>query len=280
MSALEISWYLLIGVMLVVYSILDGFDLGVGIWYPFAKDERTRGAMFNAIGPFWDGNEVWLLGAGACLFAAFPPAYATIFSGFYLALMLVLFALIVRAVSIEFRSHAETPIARRGWGMGFALGSLLPALLFGVALGNLLRGIPLNAHGDFLGSFFSLLNVYALFIGAVSLVMLAAHGALYFTMKTADELAERGRAWARAALAAYLPLAVTAIIVSAATQPHLLANYLRLPLLWALPALTIAAILFAIAANRAGRDTAAFLASSASIALLLLTAVAGLFPHL
>lgn len=278
MIALQVSWYLLVGIMVVVYTILDGFDLGIGIWYLFTKNEKVRNAMFSAIGPFWDGNEVWLLAAGASLFAAFPAAYATIFSGFYLALMLVLFALIFRAVSIEFWNHAEHRAGKVGWGMVFALGSLLPALLYGVAFGNVLNGIALNSQGEYIGSFFDLLNPYSLLLGVVNLVMLAGHGASYFAVKTEGDIAANARRWAKWSFTLYLPLAAAAIIISAFTKPHLLRNYLDFPVLWALPVLTLGAILLARINIGKGRDRQAFIASAASIALLLLTAVSGLIP--
>jgi len=177
MSFLQVAWYFLIGLFLLVYAILDGFDLGVGFWYLFAKKEDHRRLLLNAIGPVWDGNEVWLLTGGAAIFAAFPQIYATVFSGFYLALMLVIFGLIFRAVSIEFRDKGESPGWRNFWGAAFGIGSILAALLFGVAVGNILRGLPLDEHGNFTGTFFTLLNPYALLIGLLGFVMFATHGA-------------------------------------------------------------------------------------------------------
>ncbi len=275
---LQVSWFLLIGVMVVVYTILDGFDLGIGIWYLFTKNEKVRNAMFAAIGPFWDGNEVWLLTAGASIFAAFPPVYATVFSGFYMALMLVLFALIFRAVSIEFWSHTGDNRGKTGWGIAFALGSLLPSLLYGVAIGNILHGIAVDVSGEYIGGFVALLNPYALLIGVLNLVMIAGQGAAWFALKTESELAVLGRKWAQMAFGAYLPLALAVIVITALTQKHLLANYLAVPVLWVLPLLTLVAIVLAIVNSLAQKDLAAFISSSASIALILLTAVSGLFP--
>src|SRR5512139_2189185 len=144
---LQNTWYVLLGVLLIGYSILDGFDLGVGCLVPFlAKKEEDKRTLFNAIGPFWDGNEVWLLTGGGALFAAFPHVYATVFSGFYLALMLVLVALILRAVSLEFRAH--DPARKKLWEAAFVGGSFVPALLFGVALGNVVAGVPLDARTE------------------------------------------------------------------------------------------------------------------------------------
>jgi cytochrome d ubiquinol oxidase subunit II len=181
------TWYLLIGVLLVGYSVLDGFDLGVGTLLPFlAKKESDKRTLFNAIGPFWDGNEVWLLTGGGALFAAFPHVYATVFSGFYLALMLVLFALIFRAVALEFWSYDEP---RRGlWEWAFVIGSFLPSLLYGVALGNVVVGIPLNAQMEFTGNFFTLLRPFPLIVGLLGLAAILMQGATYTALKTEGAL--------------------------------------------------------------------------------------------
>lgn len=176
-------WYLLIGVLLIGYSILDGFDLGVGSLLPFlTKKESEKRVLFNAVGPFWDGNEVWLLTGGGALFAAFPHVYATVFSGFYLALMLVLFALIFRAVALEFWSYDES--RRRLWEWAFVIGSFLPALLYGVALGNVVVGIPLNAQMEFTGNFFTLLRPFPLIVGLLGLAAILMQGATYTALKT------------------------------------------------------------------------------------------------
>ena len=169
MEFLSVLWFFLIFVLIAGYFVLDGFDLGIGVLSPFiAKNDEERAVLRRAIGPVWDGNEVWLLTAGGALFAAFPDAYATTFSGFYLAVMLVLFGLIVRAVSFEFR--AGDPSWGKLWDACFFVGSLLPALLLGVAVGNVVGGLPLDANGDYLGSFFDLLNPFALACGVLGLV--------------------------------------------------------------------------------------------------------------
>src|SRR3954447_13632871 len=161
------TWFLLLGALLSGYAILDGFDLGVGILHLLAPTDHDRRLFLNAIGPIWDGNEVWLVVFGGALFAAFPNAYASIFSGFYLAFMLLLFALIFRAVSIEFRSKVHSPAWRRAWDFGFFASSLLASLLFGVAVGDSLLGIPVDARGVFTGRFLDLLHPYALMAGLV-----------------------------------------------------------------------------------------------------------------
>ena len=195
MTALGILWYILIFVLISGYFVLDGFDLGAGALYPFlAKDEREKAIVRNAIGPVWDGNEVWLLTGGGALFAAFAPAYATCFSGFYLAIMLVLFGLIIRAVSLEFRAHEDRfPKLLDGT---FFVGSLFPALLFGVAAGNVIAGVPLDANGDYTGTFFMLLNPFALCCGVLGLVHMLLQGSSWLALKAPkdSELRERAAA--------------------------------------------------------------------------------------
>ena len=275
MIALQIVWLLLIGVLLIGYAILDGFDLGVGCWHLFAKKGQERSRCLRAIEPFWDGNEVWLLTGGGALFAAFPPVYATVFSGLYLALMLVLLGLIFRAVSIEFRSKVEDPRWVAVWDFAFSAGSFLPSLLYAVAVGNLLRGLPLNALGDYTGGFFALLNPYALVVGLVGLSMFAVHGALYLAVKTDGELQLRARAWAARSWWAYAALF---LVAAAWTACCYLRNGVALPVLLALA--SVAAIALIRVFSRRGEDLKAFFASCAGIALVMLAVVAVLFPNL
>ena len=183
MTALGILWFVLIAVLITGYFVLDGFDLGCGLLYPFvATDERERAVVRRAIGPVWDGNEVWLLTAGGALFAAFAPAYATSFSGFYLAIMLVLFGLIVRACALEFRAHDHGSWVKL-WDALFVAGSLLPALLFGVAMGNVIQGLALDEAGDYVGGFFALLNPFALSCGVLGLVHMLLLGSTWLSVK-------------------------------------------------------------------------------------------------
>ena len=185
-------WFILIVVLFTGYFVLEGFDFGVGILLPFlGKDDRTRRMIINTIGPHWDGNEVWLLTAGGAIFAAFPNWYATLFSGFYLALFLMLLALIVRGVAFEFRSKDENPKWRALWDWCIFIGSLVPALLWGVALANIVRGVPIDAEMNYVGGFFNLLNWYALLGGLTSLVGFTLHGAIFLSLKTTGDLQER-----------------------------------------------------------------------------------------
>lgn len=205
-------WFLLVGVLFTGYVMLDGFDLGVGVLSLFSKNDDERRIHIRAIGPVWDGNEVWLLTAGGALFAAFPPVYATAFEGFYLALMLVLAALIFRAVAIEFYDKVDSTNWRRVWGLAFGIGSLLAAVLFGVAIGNVVRGIPINEDFMFTGTFLGLLNPYSLVVGVATLVLLTAHGASYMTLKTEGELRERMARWALGGFVAFLALFAVAYL--------------------------------------------------------------------
>jgi cytochrome d ubiquinol oxidase subunit II len=280
MTALQVIWFLLMGVLFIGYAILDGFDLGVGFWHLGAKGDDERRAMLNAVGPVWDGNEVWLLTAGGALFGAFPAVYASVFSGFYLALMLVLLVLMARAISFEFRSQVQSPGWRGAWDVVFSVSSTVAILLFGVALGNILRGITLDPAGNYTGTFFGLLNPYALMIGVLGLAMLAFHGALYMVIKGSGELEERARRWAGPAGSLYLALFLVASVVTVVSQGHLLENYRVLPLLWAIPVAVLAFIAGALFLHRNGEAGRAFICSSLSIAAIWGLVGAGLFPRL
>lgn len=188
-------WFLLLGVLLAGYAILDGYDLGVGILHPAARDDRERRIMIHSIGPLWDGNEVWLVTFGGALFAAFPSAYATVFSSFYVAFMLLLFALIFRAVSLEFRGKRESPAWRRFWDWGFFGASTLATFLFGAAAGNVIAGIPIDAEGVFWGTFTGMLRPYPILLGLLTVSFAMMHGAIYLYLKTEGELQELVHRW-------------------------------------------------------------------------------------
>ncbi len=192
MFDLNTLWFILIVILFTGYFILEGFDFGVGILLPFlGKDDRERRIIINTIGPVWDGNEVWLITAGGAIFAAFPNWYATMFSGFYLALVLMLFALIVRGVAFEFRSKDRYPKWRSFWDWMIFIGSFVPALLWGVALGNILRGVPIDENMIYVGTFFTLLNPYALLGGLTTLAVFTLQGAIFLGLKTTDEIMDR-----------------------------------------------------------------------------------------
>jgi cytochrome d ubiquinol oxidase subunit II len=201
---LNTIWFLLIGVLLTGYAILDGFDLGAGILQLFASNEKEKETVLTAIAPFWDGNEVWLLTGGGAIFAAFPHVYATVFSGFYLAMMLLLVALIFRAISIEFRNQVDSSSWKRFWDMAFSLSSLVTALLLGVALGNIFIGIPLDAEMNYTGSFFTLFRPVPLLIGVSGVLMFCVQGAAFLSLKTDGGFQRTVRGWVRKSWLLYL----------------------------------------------------------------------------
>jgi cytochrome d ubiquinol oxidase subunit II len=280
MPSLETAWFLLVGALLTGYAILDGFDLGAGMLHLFvAKTDAERRAVVNAIGPVWDGNEVWLLTGAGALFAAFPKVYATVFSGLYLALMLVVAALILRAVCLEFRSKLEAPGWRRVWDGVFAVSSFLPALLFGVAIGNIVRGLPLDAEKEFAGTFLGLLNPFALLTGLLSVAMFLTQGASWLQMKTEGAVRWRALAAGRFAWVAWIALwaAVTlASRLAAAWTWGAAAN----PAAWLVPALFVAFMAGLRRAWGKGRPSTAFFFSSAAIAMILATLGLAIYPNL
>lgn len=280
-ETLQVIWYLLIGILIAGYAILDGFDLGVGVLSPFvARSDRERRTLLNAIGPFWDGNEVWLLTAGGALFAAFPHVYATVFSGFYLALMLVLFALIFRAVSFEFRSKVEDPRWRKAWDGAFFVGSLVPALLTGVAMGNIMRGVPLDSQMEFAGTFFTLLNPFSLLVGLTGLAMFIMHGAIWLMIKAEGEIVERARKWANGGWIALLVLVVLTTVIGIIDVPAAFENYLAVSWAWLIPILAVVFLVstkISLTRFSAGRT---FLSSALTIASLIGIIGAANFPHL
>lgn len=277
---LNTIWFLLVGVLLIGYAVLDGFDFGVGALHLFSKGEEARRINLNAIGPVWDGNEVWVLTGGGALFAAFPVVYATVFSGFYLALMLLLVALILRAVSMEFRGKVDSPSWRSLWDWAFGIGSLLPPVLFGVALGNILRGIPIDANGTFQGSFLGLLNPYSILVGVFALVGSVMHGAMYMTVKTEGEQRVRMARWVNGAWAAFVVLYLLASIATFFSANYLFQGVLKSPIFWVLFILLLVAMLYIPVAVKSGKYAVGLLASSATIACMIGVAALSLFPRL
>jgi cytochrome d ubiquinol oxidase subunit II len=210
---LNTLWFILITVLFTGFFVLEGFDYGVGILLPvLGKDDTERRMIVNTIGPVWDGNEVWMLTAGGAIFAAFPMWYATMFSGFYLALVLMLAALIMRGVSFEFRSKNKHPRWRAFWDWSIFFGSVVPALLWGVALGNLLKGVPIDANMNYVGDFFSLLSPFTLLTGVYTVVLVILHGAVFLSGRLGDDLADRARKAAWRMWIVTVPLAIVTII--------------------------------------------------------------------
>lgn len=306
---LKIIWWLFVGVILIGFAVMDGFDLGIGTLHPFvAKTDEQRRVLLNAIGPTWEGNQVWLLTAGGAMFAAWPLAYAAAFSGFYWAILLVLFALFFRPVGFEYRSKIQDPRWRTAWDWGLFVGGMVPALVFGVAFGNLLQGVPFH-YDEFMrpfytGSFFGLLNPFALLAGVVSLSMLVMHGAVYLQLRTEAEIFNRAKkavllfgiifiaAFALAGIwqahgiegfrivsspdpgTAFSPLAKTVEV----SQGAWMENFANYPWMMLAPVLAFVGGILAIVLSRLNRPGIAFIFSGSALAGVILTAGFAMFP--
>ena len=278
---LQVLWFILIFVLIGGYFVLDGFDLGSGILYPLvAKTEKEKATVRRAIGPVWDGNEVWLLTAGGALFAAFPAAYATTFSGFYLAVMLVLFGLIVRAVSLEFRAH--DPKWAKIWDVCFIVGSFLPALLLGVAVGNIYAGIPMDANGDYAGvPLLGLITPFTLLTGLLGLVMFLAQGATWLALKAPKPSELRDRA---AKLAFPIQVAALVLFVLVSIYGHFIIQPEMAPelgiLRWLFAIVCVVAIVGSMLMVKKGSDLPAFVLQSAGAFCLVGLLASSMFPNL
>ncbi len=274
-------WFLLFIVIVAGYLVLDGFDMGVGILHlPLARSDGERRVFLNSIGPVWDGNEVWLILAGGVLFAAFPLVYASLFSGFYLAMMLVLLVMILRTVAIEFRSKRPSGRWRAGWDTVFALSSGGLALLLGVAFGNVLKGVTLGPDGNIRMSLIDLLGPIPLLVGVTTVAMFAMHGSIFLSMKTEGVLEARVKSWMPRLMVVFFVLNTLLVAALAVFHPSITDRYAQDPWLVVFPAAALAAILAAWYLLRAGRAFWAFVASAAMIALLLVSAAVGIFPNL
>ncbi|MBD3381407.1 MAG: cytochrome d ubiquinol oxidase subunit II [candidate division Zixibacteria bacterium] len=273
-------WFILIGILFAGYAMLDGFDLGTGALHLFTKTDQDRRIMLNAIGPVWDGNEVWLVTGGGALFAAFPEVYATSFSGFYIAMMLLLVGLIFRAVAIDFRSKQEMKWWRQLWDVSFSVSSILSSLLIGVALGNIAWGIPLDARGEFIGNFFTLLNPYAIMVGITTVALFMMHGAIYLVMKTEGELQSRIRGWVNNTIVFFIICYVTTTMATLLYVPHMSANIKANPWLFVVPLLNMLAVANIPREIHHGREFRAFLSSCASMIALLALFGIGMYPNL
>jgi len=259
-------WFALIAVLWIGYFTLEGFDFGVGMLLPVvARDDTERRVLYNTVGPVWDGNEVWVLVAGGATFAAFPEWYATLFSGFYLPLLLILVALIVRNLACEYRAKKDDDVWHRNWDLGLVIGSFVPAVLWGVAFANIVAGVPISEDKEFTGNLFTLLNPFGLLGGVVTLLLFATHGAMFIALKTDGEIRHRARA-----LSVRLGLAAAVVAVLFLVWAQVRTGSLSSGIAFALAAV---ALLSAIAAAWNGREGWAFTGTFATIAL----AVAGLF---
>ncbi|WP_442505152.1 cytochrome d ubiquinol oxidase subunit II [Novipirellula sp. SH528] len=279
-EALTFIWFVLLGVLLCGYAILDGFDLGVGILHPFiAKDDRERRLVMNSIGPLWDGNEVWLVTFGGALFAAFPVAYATVFSSFYTAFFLLLTCLIGRAVSLEFRSKVQSVRWRSVWDSGFFLSSLTAAALLGIAAGNIMAGMELGPKYKYEGSLLSQIYWYPLLVGALTVSLFALHGAIYLYLKTEDELQDRVRRVIPRLIYVFAGLYVIVTLATWWHVPHATENIAAHPILWVVPILNALAVLNIPRAMHLGKPAYAFFTSSMVILAFASLFSVAIFPN-
>jgi cytochrome d ubiquinol oxidase subunit II len=283
-------WFWIVAAMLAAYVVLDGFDLGVGILHPLlARSERERQIMFRSIGPVWDGNEVWLLAGGGTLYFAFPALYASAFSGFYLALMIVLWLLIMRGASVELRMHIDDSVWRSFFDGLFFVSSSLLAIFFGAALANVIRGVPLRADGYFflplwtdwrVGPQPGILDWYTVIGGVVALVALAIHGALYLAVKTEGELQGRARVFVRRSWGALFAITLISLVATIAVRSDALANYYAFPPAFAIPVAVLGSLGGIFYFCRREADRKAFASSCVYLSAMLVGAAVSLYPRL
>lgn len=277
---LETIWFILWGLLWAVYFMLDGFDLGLGTLMPFlAKNDEDRRIIYNSIGPFWDGNEVWLISAGGVTFAAFPKTYAVMFSSMYSALMLVLFALILRGISIEFRGKLDHPLWKKIWDTGLVAGSFLPALLLGVAFANIFQGIPIDGEGIYRGNLFTLLNPYGLLGGVFFLLLFLLHGSLWLAIKSEGELNNRAAGlsailWVTLLVVTLIFLLVTKLVTG------LFNNYIHMPVLFIIPLLTVTGLILSRLFIQKKAWWKAWFSSCLTIVSATFFGITGLYPHM
>lgn len=277
---LETIWFVLWGILWAFYFMLDGFDLGIGTLLPFvAKNDSEKSLVYRSIGPFWDGNEVWLITAGGVTFAAFPGTYAVMFSSLYTPLMFILFALILRGAALELRGKAESQVSRTLWDVCFVVGSFLPALLFGVAFANIFKGIPIDEEGILQGNLLTLLNPYGLLGGILFLFLFLVHGSLWLAAKSEGGVHQRAGSTARKLWPVMLVVAVLFLVFSA-FQTKLYENYLASPILFIIPLLCVCALLMTRVFIGKNSYWKAWFTSCATIVFATLFGVIGLYPSL
>lgn len=277
---LEILFYLVIIVSIICYAMLDGFDLGVGMLHLFTRTDLDRRIFMNAIGPVWDGNEVWLVVVSGALFAGFPDVFATLFATFYIPVMILLVGLIFRAVSIEFRSKGHSKAWRATWDLFFGGASFIIAFGIGLVLGNLIEGLPLNETHDFVGTFFFFFRPYPLLLGVTTTLLFTMHGSIYLVMKTDGELRDTLRTWVPRCIALFIAIYLVLSLVTITEKTHMIERMLQMPLLFVIPLAAFVAILSIPLLMRKKRDGLAFVTSSLSIALLLSLFAIGSYPYM
>ncbi len=276
---LNTIWFFLVGILLTGYAILDGFDLGVGALHLFVKKDIDRRVMLNSIGPVWDGNEVWLVTGGGALFAAFPHVYASALSALYIPIMLVLFMIIFRAVAIEFRSKLENPIWRQSWDIAFSISSILIALLFGVAIGNVINGLPVGADKEIHISFIKLLNPYSLLVGITTIALFMMHGSIYAVMKTEGDLQEKIKTWVNNSIIFFVIAYITTTMTTLIYIPQMIEPFKHYPILFGIAIINMLAIANIPREITRKKYFNAFLSSCASIIALMALFSVGLFPN-
>lgn len=279
LEVLQFIWFTLFVVLLTGYAILDGFDLGVGMLHLFSKEDVERRTMLNAIGPVWDGNEVWLVTAGGALFAGFPPIYATVCSAFYFPVMILLSGLIFRAVAIEFRSKHPSTTWRLTWDILFSFASFVIAMTLGLILGNLIRGIPLDAEGEYTGDLFFLFSPYALLIGITAVALFCMHGAIYILMKTEGELHDKLRTRVNPMIIFFIMTYAITTVATLIYQPHMAHAIRERPIFFLIGILNMFIIANIPREISLGRDGRAFICSCFNIICLLSLFAVGMYPH-
>ncbi|HHY85128.1 MAG TPA: cytochrome d ubiquinol oxidase subunit II [Verrucomicrobia bacterium] len=277
---LTTTWFILIGVLFTGYAMLDGFDLGVGALHLFTSKDEERRIMLNAIGPVWDGNEVWLVTGAGALFAAFPNVYATVFSGFYFAFVLLLVALIFRAVAIEFRSKQPMRWWRQMWDVGFACGSLLSSFLIGVAMGNIAWGVPIDERGEYAGTFWTLLRPYPILLGVTTVSLFMMHGAIYAVMKTEGELHDKLRGWINNTIICFIICYAVTTMATLLYVPHMAARLRANPWLFSIAVVNMLAIANIPREISLRRDGRAFISSCVAMAALMGLFGLEMYPNL
>lgn len=279
LSELQFIWFTIFVILLTGYAILDGFDLGVGMLHLFSKKDDERRMMLNSIGPVWDGNEVWLVTAGGALFAGFPDVYATFCSAFYIPIMILLSGLIFRAVAIEFRSKQPMAWWRWSWDLMFSFASFVIALALGIAIGNLIRGIPLDSQKEFIGTIDSLISPYTLLIGFLTVALFAMHGSIFIVMKTEGALHDKLREWVNPCIILFIMLYATATMATLIYMPHMTEAIKSRPIFLAVGLINILAIANIPREIHLGRDGRAFLSSCLNIICLMILYGIGTFPN-
>ncbi len=273
-------WFLVVGAVFSGYTILDGFDLGAGALHLFFRKEESRRIALNAIGPVWDGNEVWLVIGGGTLFAGFPEVYATLFSAFYTPFMLFLVALIMRAVAIEFRSKEKMAWWKQTWDVVYSVASVLIGFLLGVVLGNVIQGMPLDENFEFTGTFLSLLNPYALATGVTTVALFTMHGSVYLIMKTENRLYAKLTILARNSSRFFVICYIMLTMLTLVYVPHMAQSFRSQPLLFLVPLITILVVINIRRQLEKRQYRFAFASSALSAALLLITVAINLYPNI